>query len=77
MTENLTPMMRQYHDVKRKLPGKIILFRLGDYEMFFEDAAVAARELEITSPPATRTSTASPSPCAACPTTPWTATLPA
>ena len=49
MTDNLTPMMRQYHDVKRKLPGKIILFRLGDfYEMFFEDAVVAARELEIT-----------------------------
>ncbi|HNR38082.1 MAG TPA: DNA mismatch repair protein MutS, partial [Acidobacteriota bacterium] len=49
MTDNLTPMMRQYHDIKRKLPGKIILFRLGDfYEMFFEDAVVAARELEIT-----------------------------
>jgi DNA mismatch repair protein MutS len=49
MPEDLTPMMRQYHDVKRKLPGKIILFRLGDfYEMFFEDAVVAAKELEIT-----------------------------
>ena len=49
MTESLTPMMRQYHEVKRKLPGKLIFFRLGDfYEMFFEDAVVAARELEIT-----------------------------
>ena len=49
MTESLTPMMRQYHEVKRKLPGKLIFFRLGDfYEMFFDDAVVAARELEIT-----------------------------
>lgn len=49
MNDNLTPMMRQYHEIKRKLPGKLILFRLGDfYEMFFDDAVVASRELEIT-----------------------------
>lgn len=49
MSENLTPMMRQYHEIKRRLPGKLIFFRLGDfYEMFFEDAVLASRELEIT-----------------------------
>ena len=42
-------MMRQYHDVKRRLPGKLLFFRLGDfYEMFYEDAVTASRELEIT-----------------------------
>src|SRR5881397_2100196 len=42
-------MMKQYHDVKRRFPGKLVFFRLGDfYEMFYEDAVVAARELEIT-----------------------------
>ncbi len=47
--EDLTPMMRQYHDIKRSLPGKLLLFRLGDfYEMFYEDAVTASRELEIT-----------------------------
>ena len=47
--EDLTPMMKQYHDVKRRFPGKLVFFRLGDfYEMFYEDAVVAARELEIT-----------------------------
>ncbi len=47
--DDLTPMMRQYHAVKRAHPGKLLLFRLGDfYELFFEDAVLAARELEIT-----------------------------
>ncbi len=47
--EDLTPMMKQYHDVKRRFPGKLVFFRLGDfYEMFYEDALVASRELEIT-----------------------------
>lgn len=47
--EDLTPMMRQYHEVKRRFPGKIVFFRLGDfYEMFYEDAVLASRELEIT-----------------------------
>lgn len=42
-------MMRQYHEVKRRFPGKLVFFRLGDfYEMFYEDAVVASRELEIT-----------------------------
>ena len=47
--ENLSPMMRQYHDIKRKHPGMLLFFRLGDfYEMFYEDAILASRELEIT-----------------------------
>lgn len=47
--ENLTPMMRQYHKVKLENPGVLVFFRLGDfYEMFYEDAVVASRELEIT-----------------------------
>lgn len=42
-------MMKQYHEVKRRFPGKLVFFRLGDfYEMFYEDAHVASRELEIT-----------------------------
>lgn len=47
--DDLTPMMKQYHEVKRRFPGKLVFFRLGDfYEMFYEDALVASRELEIT-----------------------------
>lgn len=44
----LTPMMRQYIDVKEKYPDCILFFRLGDfYEMFFEDAIIASKVLEI------------------------------
>lgn len=47
--DDLTPMMKQYHEVKRRFPGKLVFFRLGDfYEMFYEDAVTASRELEIT-----------------------------
>ena len=47
--DDLTPMMKQYHEVKRRFPGKLVFFRLGDfYEMFYEDAIVASKELEIT-----------------------------
>ncbi len=46
--ENISPMMRQYLDVKEKHQDCIVFFRLGDfYEMFFEDALLASRELEI------------------------------
>jgi DNA mismatch repair protein MutS len=49
MTTDLTPMMRQYHELKARHPGTLLLFRLGDfYELFYEDAEVAARVLEIT-----------------------------
>lgn len=45
----LTPMMKQYLSVKDENPDAILFFRLGDfYEMFFEDALTASRELEIT-----------------------------
>jgi DNA mismatch repair protein MutS len=45
----LTPMLRQYHEIKKLYPGAILFFRLGDfYELFFEDAILGARELEIT-----------------------------
>lgn len=46
---NITPMMQQYLDMKDKYTDSILFFRLGDfYEMFFEDALTASRELEIT-----------------------------
>src|SRR5689334_472275 len=49
MTEPSTPLMRQYAAIKREHPKALLFFRLGDfYELFFEDAVVAARELEIT-----------------------------
>lgn len=44
----LTPMMKQYMEIKEKYKEHILFFRLGDfYEMFFEDALKASRELEI------------------------------
>jgi DNA mismatch repair protein MutS len=44
-----TPLMRQYAAAKREHPGALLFFRLGDfYELFFEDAQIAARELQIT-----------------------------
>ena len=47
--EKLTPMMQQYLAVKDENPDAILFFRLGDfYEMFFDDALLASRELEIT-----------------------------
>ncbi len=44
-----TPMMRQYLKIKSQYPDAILFFRLGDfYEMFFEDAEIASRELDLT-----------------------------
>src|ERR1044072_130267 len=49
MSDASTPLMRQYNSIKEQVPNALLFFRLGDfYEMFFEDAVVAARELEIT-----------------------------
>src|SRR5438132_4003565 len=49
MTEPSTPLMRQYAAIKKHHPTALVFFRLGDfYELFFEDAVVAARELQIT-----------------------------
>ncbi len=47
--EDLTPMMQQYMETKKQYQDCILFYRLGDfYEMFFDDALTASRELEIT-----------------------------
>ena len=44
-----TPLMRQYHGIKEQVPGALLLFHLGDfYELFYDDAIVASRDLQIT-----------------------------
>src|SRR5207245_142943 len=49
MSATATPAMRQYLDAKQQHRDAILLFRMGDfYEMFYEDALVAARTLELT-----------------------------
>src|SRR5947209_15456247 len=49
MSDGSTPHMRQYNSIKEQVPNALLMFRLGDfYELFFEDAILAARELEIT-----------------------------
>src|SRR5436189_4687263 len=49
MSDASTPLMRQYNSLKEQVPNALLMFRLGDcYELFFEDAVIAARELEIT-----------------------------
>ena len=46
---SLSPMMKQYCDIKDNYEDSILFFRLGDfYEMFFDDAIIASRELELT-----------------------------
>src|SRR5438067_4381916 len=46
---NNTPMVRQYRELKAQHPGTLLFFRLGDfYELFFDDAVIGARELQIT-----------------------------
>ena len=45
----LTPMKRQYYEIKQRNPDCLLFFRLGDfYEMFDDDARLAARELDLT-----------------------------
>ena len=47
--KNMTPMLKQYLDIKKQYPGCILFFRMGDfYEMFFEDAVSASKILQIT-----------------------------
>lgn len=47
--EELSPMMKQYYDIKIKYPDILLFYRLGDfYELFFEDAEIASRELGLT-----------------------------
>lgn len=48
MTKKRTPMMEQYEDIKARHKDELLFFRLGDfYELFFEDAFIASRELNI------------------------------
>jgi len=48
LVAELTPMMKQYKKLKKKYPDAILFFRLGDfYEMFFDDAKIAARTLDL------------------------------
>ncbi len=47
--ESITPMVKQYQDIKSRYKEAILFFRLGDfYEMFYDDAKTASRELELT-----------------------------
>jgi DNA mismatch repair protein MutS len=47
--ENLTPMLRQYLEIKEQHQGYVLFYRLGDfYEMFFDDAVNMSKELELT-----------------------------
>ncbi len=49
MTEASTPLMRQYAAIKKQHPNALLFFRLENFtELFFEDAVVAAKELQIT-----------------------------
>jgi len=49
MEERVTPMMRQYLEAKRACPDALLLFRMGDfYELFFDDAKIAAQTLNLT-----------------------------
>jgi DNA mismatch repair protein MutS len=49
MSDPTTPLMQQYQAIKARYPHALLLFRLGDfYELFYEDAILASRELQIT-----------------------------
>jgi DNA mismatch repair protein MutS len=49
MIDATTPLMQQYQSIKARYPHALLLFRLGDfYELFYEDAILASRELQIT-----------------------------
>lgn len=49
MKPKYTPMMMQYLEIKEQYPDTIVMFRLGDfYEMFFDDAKLVSRELDLT-----------------------------
>ena len=71
---DLTPMMKQYLEIKKANPDCLLFFRLGDfYEMFNDDAKIASRELDLT----LTSRNHGKYPCAAYPTTPVTPTSPA
>jgi len=67
-----TPAMRQYRGFKEQYPEYVLLFRMGDfYEMFYEDAKLASRELGLA---LTARSKGPSAVRQAFPTTPWTVT---
>ncbi len=46
--EKLTPMFAQYQGIKKDYPDALLFFRMGDfYELFFDDAVIASRELQL------------------------------
>lgn len=46
---DISPMMKQYIDIKKDYPNELLFYRVGDfYELFFEDGEIASRELELT-----------------------------
>ena len=48
MSSDLTPLMRQYRELKQRYPEALLFFRVGDfYEMFYEDAEIASRLLGL------------------------------
>ena len=48
VAKKITPMMEQYHSIKKQYPGILLMFRMGDfYELFFEDARIASKILNI------------------------------
>lgn len=48
MPDAVTPMMKQYMDIKKDYPDTILMYRLGDfYEMFYDDAKIASKVLEL------------------------------
>lgn len=72
----LTPMMQKYMETKEQYKDCILFYRLGDfYEMFFDDALVASKELEITLT-GKAVDWRNVRPCAAFLTMPWKAICP-
>ena len=48
-SEKITPMMRQYLEIKQKYPDTLVFYRLGDfYELFYDDAKKASELLDLT-----------------------------
>ena len=65
----LSPMMQQYLEIKNQHKDEILFYRIGDfYEMFFDDAVTASRELDLTLT-GKQCGLAERAPCAACPST--------
>lgn len=76
MANELTPMMQQYLDFKNQYQDELLFYRSGDfYELFFEDAKTASRELGLTLT-GRNGGWRSGSPCAGCLIIQWNLILP-